>query len=618
MKSFKKSKLLQSTGVFLLLSIAACKPNNSSDTKSFVGLEADIDSGNAPSFKLLQQWFDGALPINEEAAQAGRVTYKVHQQFGGETWSQIPPQYREDIFAYFRQQIGIVVAFQAAKSNPTELKRLLKQEAKDMYEILMVLIAPGYVPQTDDLLAKIMSVNTMRNFTNRFSLELLEKLYQRDRDSLIKKLGQERDNFAAELIKTYVDEKAGINERFAKDLANDCSKLITFMNSLGGKLPAVMCSTTGGSAGFQLNGVPDVYAAAAAVGGGAQKFLGIFAGAVGGTSGKGYAAAAGSMPQLSIFQGKDPLAGDTGGPVTPYTPTNPTTPTTPTNPTVPTTPITPQAQLESLLAQVIGPNWKSQISGAQTDPSLTETKAGMALSNSPSVIKNDCLSNPRTSKGLPLVLCRTHPFVNIGALNHSVSNTTKTNSSGSFGAVDGYNFIPVAKYYTEVQDQGQEGACTAFGLIHTIIANVQSLPGGRGFTTPATEQWQAQGQQPYTQTAVSTARQRDFGSFKVGNATDIEGVDAIKQVISQGRAVYASSEVDNSWYTPGNKLSCGDASGAAGHAYSLQGYDDSQQVFILKNSWGDGWGEFGYGYLPYSCITQFKQADWYDVPMVAK
>jgi len=36
-----------------------------------------------------------------------------------------------------------------------------------------------------------------------------------------------------------------------------------------------------------------------------------------------------------------------------------------------------------------------------------------------------------------------------------------------------------------------------------------------------------------------------------------------------------------------------------GHAILLVGYDDSKQLFKFKNSWGKGWGDNGYGYLPY-------------------
>src|SRR5215472_4255435 len=36
-----------------------------------------------------------------------------------------------------------------------------------------------------------------------------------------------------------------------------------------------------------------------------------------------------------------------------------------------------------------------------------------------------------------------------------------------------------------------------------------------------------------------------------------------------------------------------------GHAILIVGYDDAKQVFNLRNSWGDGWGNGGYGTLPY-------------------
>lgn len=36
-----------------------------------------------------------------------------------------------------------------------------------------------------------------------------------------------------------------------------------------------------------------------------------------------------------------------------------------------------------------------------------------------------------------------------------------------------------------------------------------------------------------------------------------------------------------------------------GHAIMCVGYDDSKQCFIIRNSWGDSWGDKGYCYLPY-------------------
>lgn len=40
-----------------------------------------------------------------------------------------------------------------------------------------------------------------------------------------------------------------------------------------------------------------------------------------------------------------------------------------------------------------------------------------------------------------------------------------------------------------------------------------------------------------------------------------------------------------------------------GHAVLAVGYDDSQQRFIVRNSWGSGWGAAGYCTMPYAYVT---------------
>lgn len=39
-----------------------------------------------------------------------------------------------------------------------------------------------------------------------------------------------------------------------------------------------------------------------------------------------------------------------------------------------------------------------------------------------------------------------------------------------------------------------------------------------------------------------------------------------------------------------------------GHALTAVGYDDSRQMIKFVNSWGRGWGERGYGYIPYAYL----------------
>lgn len=43
-----------------------------------------------------------------------------------------------------------------------------------------------------------------------------------------------------------------------------------------------------------------------------------------------------------------------------------------------------------------------------------------------------------------------------------------------------------------------------------------------------------------------------------------------------------------------------------GHCMTIVGYDDTQQHFIVANSWGKDWGENGYCYFPYEFMMDFE------------
>jgi C1A family cysteine protease len=40
-----------------------------------------------------------------------------------------------------------------------------------------------------------------------------------------------------------------------------------------------------------------------------------------------------------------------------------------------------------------------------------------------------------------------------------------------------------------------------------------------------------------------------------------------------------------------------------GHAVLAVGYSDARQAFIVRNSWGAGWGQEGYFWFPYKLMT---------------
>jgi C1A family cysteine protease len=53
-------------------------------------------------------------------------------------------------------------------------------------------------------------------------------------------------------------------------------------------------------------------------------------------------------------------------------------------------------------------------------------------------------------------------------------------------------------------------------------------------------------------------------------------------------------------------------SSKGGHAVTAVGYDDDKKCFIVRNSWGAGWGDKGYCYMPYEilCSPNYSNDFW--------
>jgi C1A family cysteine protease len=91
-----------------------------------------------------------------------------------------------------------------------------------------------------------------------------------------------------------------------------------------------------------------------------------------------------------------------------------------------------------------------------------------------------------------------------------------------------------------------------------------------------------------------------------------------------GFTVYSSySQADNTgripYPTDGEEI-------VGGHAIVAVGYDDNMKIkntnpkseettgaFLIRNSWGTGWGDEGYGWLPYDYILKELALDWWSI-----
>lgn len=600
--------------------IQGCKPGGASKSKSFVGLNADVNEdiakGAAPSYLALQAWFKGNYQVNDAEAQAGGIRYKVNAEFNDDVYSQMPVAYREGMVKYFQQQIVRVAEFQRFEKNPIELKNLLALESAEMYDIIRGLAEVGYTPVHNDLFAQLVKQPNLRNYVDRFSLPFLKEISKRSLRDVIANLGVERDNFTQLLIKANLDQN-GATAKFSASLKQNCATLKDLISLLG-STPANDCQA---SDSLHLgSSSKSIASTVSQVDGGGRVFANMYGGMFA-PRGFGSVASSSASPNLSIFKGKDVNVGDVGkgGAVTPSS-NNTDSSSVNNNSTTP-------ASDPFGLGQLIGPNWANLFNTSNSNSNgsmgLNEEGSEMMLAstakNLPSAPQFNCVERGFT--GLALVQCQRY-FSRMPKLSSirqnlaqlaSDSSSYQSNSSLQLNSVGSYNYAIVANYSTPVQNQGQEGACTAFGFAHTVEANLKVL--GISTSVNAQEIWTAQGQQPYMESALSAGKAKSFNGRSIKSTRLLNTIQEAKAAISQGRAVYAASNIAGDWYGPrGGALTCGDVNAAYGHAYSLQGYDEEKQVFIIKNSWGDSWGEEGYYYLPYRCIeSQGYSNSLYDI-----
>ncbi|MFH1745425.1 MAG: C1 family peptidase [Planctomycetota bacterium] len=192
-----------------------------------------------------------------------------------------------------------------------------------------------------------------------------------------------------------------------------------------------------------------------------------------------------------------------------------------------------------------------------------------------------------------------------------------------------------------VRDQGNCGSCWAFGTVGPLECNILIRDGvlvdlseqwlvscnrdgyscSGGWWAHEYHLWQTdpcggtgavlEDDFPYVALDVSCACPYSHeytldGWAYIGDAGSIPSTAAIKQAILDYGPVSAAVCVDWSFvnYTGGVFNAC--SSGTVNHAVVLVGWDDEQGsagVWILRNSWGEDWGEDGYMLIEYGCSS---------------
>lgn len=208
--------------------------------------------------------------------------------------------------------------------------------------------------------------------------------------------------------------------------------------------------------------------------------------------------------------------------------------------------------------------------------------------------------------------------------------------------------IDYASEMTPVRDQGNEGTCVAFASVvgvkeyqdtkeykgavelsprytYSLCKKYDGIPDAEGtypriamkmllkYGTPPENYW------PYR------PHQTDLPKPKADKAAiryRVKAYARLKTLLEMRRSLVvngpflAGVDVYESWFTkkaektgliPMPKRS---DEYQGGHAICIAGYDDGKKLFKFKNSWGNGWGDNGYGYLAYDYIRQYCIDAW--------
>ena len=100
---------------------------------------------------------------------------------------------------------------------------------------------------------------------------------------------------------------------------------------------------------------------------------------------------------------------------------------------------------------------------------------------------------------------------------------------------------------------------------------------------------------------------------KIGSYQRINGLIELKQALAKSPVPIGVGVFLEMFYTghdgivkdPANEDNfCG------GHALCAVGYDDDRELIKFKNSWSNGWGHEGYGYLSYDYINKYMWDAW--------
>ena len=210
------------------------------------------------------------------------------------------------------------------------------------------------------------------------------------------------------------------------------------------------------------------------------------------------------------------------------------------------------------------------------------------------------------------------------------------------------SFVDLRKYCSEVEEQGDIGSCSA----QAFVANMELLDRkaddkytdlSRLFVYYNTRDDKGNDTGGYLRDGIKCLVQygacdeklweydperfaerppeiayKDGLKRRITKYERIEGLKGIRQSLADGNPVVFGFSVYENFNNIGSDglMFMPSGKNEGGHAVLTVGYSDKLKVLIVRNSWGAGWGDKGYFYMPYDYITDDLTADFWTITMM--
>ncbi len=84
----------------------------------------------------------------------------------------------------------------------------------------------------------------------------------------------------------------------------------------------------------------------------------------------------------------------------------------------------------------------------------------------------------------------------------------------------------------------------------------------------------------------------------------------VKEALKKGPLLTTMNAREDFLYYKGGIYKATTSKKAGGHAVALVGFDDEKRAWLIKNSWGEDWGESGYAWISYSDPSGIANLTW--------